>query len=230
MVEFIKVSKSFGAIKALDDVSFKVEDGEFVFIVGPTGSGKTTLLRLLLGEFRPSSGTIMFNNQDITKIKTRDLPKLRKKIGVVFQDFKLLSERTIRENVEIPLAIHSVETNKWEERLKTVLELVGLSDRADLFPSQLSGGEIQRAAIARALIVNPDLIFADEPTGNLDWETAEGIMTIFRKINEQGKTVIISSHHKDLIAKIGKRVLTLKEGKIISDTKMTGKTRKEKQK
>lgn len=217
MIEFIKVSKSFGNIKAIDNISFKIGDGEFVFLVGPTGSGKTTILKLILRDLLPSSGTITFDEVDITKLKRKDIPKLRQKIGAVFQDFKLLSDRTVRENVEIPLAVHNIEREKWKERVTTVLELVGLSDRVDMFPAQLAGGEIQRVAIARALIINPKLIFADEPTGNLDWDTAEEIMMIFKKINEQGKTVIVSSHHKDIIKKMGKRIISLRAGGLVSD-------------
>jgi len=211
MVEFKKVSKSFGGIVALQDVSFKVGEGEFVFLVGATGSGKTTILRLLIGEYRPTSGEITFDGQRVDELKSKELPALRRKIGVVFQDFKLLSERTVEENVEMALAVAGIEASEWDRRVAEVLEVVGLSERAELFPSQLSGGELQRVALARALVTNPKVIFADEPTGNLDWETAEKIIELLVKINKQGKTVIVSSHHKVLIDKLGMRMIKIKK-------------------
>ncbi len=216
MVEFKNVSKSFGNIKALNNVSFTIKDGEFVFIVGPSGSGKTTILRLLLGEFRPTSGQITFDNIDITNIKRNQIPKLRQNLGVVFQDFKLLKEKTIGENIEMALAIKAVNKKEWEERKKEVLRLVGLGKRSDLFPAQLSGGELQRVSLARAVAIDPKIIFADEPTGNLDWETGEVIMNLLDKINKAGKTVIVTSHNLGIIKRMKKRIITLKDGKIIN--------------
>jgi cell division transport system ATP-binding protein len=215
MLKFKKVSKSFGEIKALDDVSFEIDEGEFVFITGPSGAGKTTILRLLLGEYAPSSGEIVFDGQKITHLTKKEIPLYRRKIGVVFQDFRLLPERTVRENIEVPLAVHGVAEDEWPKRVDQVLELVGIADRAELFPSQLSGGEIQRAAMARALVVNPKLIFADEPTGNLDWDTAEEVAELFKKINKEGKTVIVATHHKKIVKKMRKRVIELREGKLV---------------
>ena len=219
MLEFKNVTKSFGRISALADVSFLVEEGEFVFITGPSGAGKTTLLRLILREFMPDAGEILLEGEDVAKIPAKKVPVLRQGIGVVFQDFKMLSERTVRENVEVALAIVKLPESEWQPRVEHVLNLVGLADRSNLFPSQLSGGELQRVAMARALVVNPKVILADEPTGNLDWETADKIMALFEKINEEGKTIIMSTHHKLIIDKMRKRVIELKDGQVVCDTK-----------
>ncbi|MEK7497853.1 MAG: ATP-binding cassette domain-containing protein, partial [Patescibacteria group bacterium] len=156
ILEFKNVTKSFGKINALSDVSFEVENGEFVFLVGPSGAGKTTILRLLLGELYPTTGTIIFDGKDVSNLKSSEIPFCRQKIGSVFQDFKLLPERTVRENVEVPLAIKGTPESEWKSKVDHVLKLVGLSERSELFPSQLSGGEMQRVAIARALIYEPE--------------------------------------------------------------------------
>jgi cell division transport system ATP-binding protein len=219
MIKFKNVSKSFGTIKALENVSFEVEKGEFVYITGPSGAGKTTLLRLILSEMRPDSGEIVLDGVDITKLEDEQIPLYRQKIGVVFQDFKILTERTVRENVEVALAVSGVAQAEWAGRVNQVLKLVGLSERADLFPNQLSGGEIQRAAIARALVVNPKLILADEPTGNLDWETADALMSLLEKIHKEGKTVIMATHNEVIIEKYKYRVIKIKEGKTASKEK-----------
>lgn len=218
MIKFENVSKSFGDIKALDSVTFEIKDGEFVFIAGPSGSGKTTLLNLLLGEYKPSSGEVFFDEVKISQISKKRLPFFRRKIGVVFQDFRLLPERTVRENVEAALAVSGVAEGEWQKRVDQVLTLVGILDRSELFPSQLSGGEAQRAALARALVTNPKVIFADEPTGNLDWDTADAIMELFEQINKEGKTVIIASHHRAIIDKMNKRVIELKKGELSHDS------------
>lgn len=214
MIKFKNVSKSFGTIKALENVSFEVEKGEFVYITGPSGAGKTTILRLILREMRPNSGEIILDGVDITKLQEEQVPFYRQKIGVIFQDFKILTERTVRENVEVALAVTSVPQEDWAGRVNQVLKLVGLSERADLFPNQLSGGEIQRTAIARALVVNPKLILADEPTGNLDWETADALMDILEKINKEGKTVIMATHNEMIVEKYKNRIIKIKEGKV----------------
>lgn len=215
MVKFNKVTKTYGEVCALKDVSFEVKDGEFVFLMGPSGAGKTTILKLILKEILPLSGEINVGGVDVSKISQKDLPKLRQKIGCVFQDFKLLNERTTYENIEIALAVLGVAESKWKERVEKVLKMVGLLDRKNLFPSQLSGGELQRVSLARALVVNPDLVFADEPTGNLDWEKADEIMEVLEKINKEGKTVIVATHNKEIVAKFKKRVIKLASGKII---------------
>ena len=214
MLEFKNVTKSFGSVAAIKDVSFKVDEGEFVFITGPSGAGKTTLLRLILRELMPEEGKIILDEIDITKLRKKDVPKLRQNIGTIFQDFKVLPERTVRENVEVALAVIKLPSEEWQSRTEHVLKLVGLLERADLFPSQLSGGELQRVSMARALVVNPKLILADEPTGNLDWETADKIMELFEKINKEGKTIIMATHHKIIIDKMGKRVIDLKDGEM----------------
>lgn len=214
LVEFKKVTKKFGKIVALDDVSFEVEKGDFVFITGPSGAGKSTILKLILGELTPTSGEILIDGINVGHLETSLLPKYRQKIGVVFQDFKVLTERTVRENVEIALAVIGVDPTEWQSRVDQVLKLVGLDKRANHFPSQLSGGELQRVSLARGLIVNPVLILADEPTGNLDWETADAIMDLFEKINKEGKTIIMATHNKEIIQKYKEKEIKLKEGKM----------------
>jgi cell division transport system ATP-binding protein len=219
MIKFKNVSKSFGNIKALENISFEVEKGEFVYITGPSGAGKTTILKLILRELKPNSGEIILDSVDITKLADEQVPFYRQKIGVIFQDFKILTERTVRENVEVALAVTNVPQEEWTGRVNQVLKLVGLSERATLFPNQLSGGEIQRTAIARALVVNPKLILADEPTGNLDWETADALMDLLEKINKEGKTVIMATHNEMVVEKYKKRVIKVKEGKMASKEK-----------
>jgi len=217
MISFKSVSKSFGNIKALKNASFKVKKGEFIFITGPSGAGKTTVLKLILKEYLPDSGKILFDKKDLSEVSSKELPFLRQKIGVVFQDMKVLSERTVRENVEVGLAVLGVYEDEWKERVDQVLKLVGLEKRADQFPSQLSGGELQRVSLARALIVDPIMILADEPTGNLDWETTKAIMKIFEKVNQNGKTVIMATHNKMIIDDFSKRKIELKNGEIVKD-------------
>ncbi len=219
MIKFKNVSKSFGTIKALENISFEVEKGEFVYITGPSGAGKTTILRLILSELRPDSGEIVMDGADITKLQEDQIPFYRQKIGIIFQDYKILTERTVRENIEVALAVTNVPQEQWAGRVNQVLKLVSLSERADLFPNQLSGGEIQRTAIARALVVNPKLILADEPTGNLDWETADSLMDLLEKINKEGKTVIMATHNKVLVEKYKNRVIKVREGKMASKEK-----------
>lgn len=214
MISFDNVTKSFGSINALDNVSFKINDGEFVFLTGPSGAGKTTILKLILREIIPDSGKVLFGDTDITELSQKDIPVLRQQIGIVFQDFKVLPERTVSENVEVALAVSDVPQEEWEKRVHHVLKLVGLSSRSKLFPSQLSGGELQRVSLARALVINPKLILADEPTGNLDWKTAEGIMELLEKINKEGKTIIMATHHEGIIKHAKHRIINLDDGKI----------------
>ncbi|KKQ97441.1 MAG: Cell division ATP-binding protein FtsE [Candidatus Woesebacteria bacterium GW2011_GWB1_39_12] len=228
MLKLENVTKTFGKIVALKDINFNIGDSEFVFITGASGAGKTTLLRLMLRELLPDSGKIELDKEDITKLPSKQIPRLRQKIGVVFQDFKVLGERTIKENVEVALAVIGLPKNDWEARVEHVLKLVGLTDRADLFPAQLSGGELQRVSLARALVVNPKIILADEPTGNLDWETADKLMDLFEKINSEGKSIIMATHNKLIIDKMNKRVIELKEGGVFSDSESKVKTKSEK--
>lgn len=200
---------------ALKDVSFEIEKGEFAFITGPSGSGKTTILKLILREILPDSGKISFGTQDIEKISDKELPLFRRKIGCVFQDFKVLTEKTVRENVQIALAAIGISEDKWEKRTDEVLKASGIEQRADFFPSQLSGGELQRVSFARALAVKPELILADEPTGNLDWDTAKEMMDLFEKISKGGITVLVATHNSMIIDKMKKREIKLKEGKLL---------------
>lgn len=204
-------------IVALDDVSFKINGPEFVSIVGKSGAGKTTLLKLILVEEKPTSGQIFFDGQDVHKIKKSQLPKIRQRIGTVFQDYKLFPLKTTYENIAYVMEVMGATDEEIRRDVPQVLELVGLADRADNFPSELSGGEKQRAAIARALIHRPDVILADEPTGNLDPYNTFDIVKLLVKIYELGTTVILATHDKEVINILKKRVITLDEGKVIRD-------------
>ena len=184
-------------------------------MTGPSGSGKTTILKMILREILPDSGHVMFDDVDITEITDKNVPNLRQQMGIVFQDFKILSERKVSENVEVALAVSKVDPSEWDKRVSHVLRLVGLEKRMNLFPAQLSGGELQRVSLARALVVNPKLILADEPTGNLDWKTAEGIMELLEKINKEGKTIIMATHHEGIIKHAKHRIIKLDDGRII---------------
>lgn len=221
IIQFKSVAKRFGGLAALDNVSFEIKKGEFVFITGPSGAGKTTILKLILGEMLPDSGQVLIDGSDIRNIKSGDLPYYRQKIGTVFQDFKVLPERTVGENVEVALAVIGLPETEWDERIKHVLKLVGLGKQINLFPSQLSGGELQRVSLARALVVNPKILLADEPTGNLDWETSEGVMKLFEKINEEGKTIVMATHNLEIIKKFKKRIVHIVGGKLASSVNET---------
>jgi cell division transport system ATP-binding protein len=210
MLKIKNVTKSFGDIVAVENLSFDVKDGEFIFITGPSGAGKTTLIRLILRELLPDKGEIVFDGENIVGLKNKDIPDLRRRIGVVFQDYKLLLDRTVRENVEVALAALNIDQVEWNDRVNKVLKLVGLDERSELFPAQLSGGELQRTSLARALVVNPKMLLADEPTGNLDWDTVDSIMDLLEKINKEGKTVIMATHHKLIVDKLKKRVRKLR--------------------
>lgn len=216
MIKLKGVTKKFGDITALSNISFEVDKGEFVFITGPSGAGKSTVLKLILREFLPDAGEIIFDGDNLARVREKDIPKIRQKIGTVFQDFKVLSERTLRENVEVALAVVGVPRHEWRSRVDKILKLVGLADRAEFFPSQLSGGELERVSLARALVVNPKLVLADEPTGNLDWDTADEIMSLFEAINKEGKTIVMATHNREIIAKLKKRVIKLNEGKVVN--------------
>lgn len=214
IVKFDNVTKRFGSVTAVDGVSFEIEDGEFVFITGPSGAGKTTILKLILGEISPDTGKVNVEGIDVKNLKDKDLPYFRQKIGIVFQDFKVLPERTVTENVEVALAVIGVPEKDWAERVAHVLKLVGLSKQSQLFPSQLSGGELQRVSLARALSVNPKILLADEPTGNLDWDTSDSIMQLFDKINKEGKTIIMATHNLEILKKYKKRNIHVVGGKV----------------
>lgn len=214
IISFKNVTKHFGSVKALENVSFEIEKGEFVFLTGPSGAGKTTILKLILGELTPDIGEVTVDKINVKNLDTHDLPYFRQKIGTVFQDFKVLPERTVSENVEVALAVIGLSENDWGVRVSHVLKLVGLSKLANLFPSQLSGGELQRVSLARALVVNPILLLADEPTGNLDWETSDSMMKLFEKINEEGKSILMATHNMEVVKKHKKRVINVVGGKV----------------
>lgn len=224
MIVFNNVSKiypsnSSGSLPkaALEDISFEVKREEIVSIVGKSGAGKTTLLRLLLAEERPTGGRIFFDGQDVHRIKKSQLPKFRRRIGVVFQDYRLLPSKTAYENIAYALEAIGATDEEISRDVQEVLEIVGLADRIFNFPIELSGGERQRVAIARALVHRPDIILADEPTGNLDPYHTADIIRLLLKINEMGTTVIFATHNKEIINRLGKRVITLEKGKIIRD-------------
>ncbi len=224
LVHFKDVSHKFkSGTLGLDKVSFSVKPGELLFLQGKSGAGKTTVARLLLRELLPTSGQVFIDNEDISQLKKRQIPHLRRKIGVIFQDFKLLQDRTVFENIAVALEIIKLEPQLIKTRVKDLLHLTGLEDRQDYFPRQLSGGELQRVAIARALAPQPKLIFADEPTGNLDPETGWQIVQLLQDINEQGTAVMIATHDQTLVDKLKVRVIELEHGKLIRDTQIKSK-------
>ena len=218
MISLENVSKKFGTgVFAISDISFSVEKGEFIFLVGPTGSGKTTIFRLLIREILPTQGTVVVNSWDLIKLPNRKIPELRKKIGVVFQDLKLLADRTILENTTLPLEVIGIKAKDAIIRAEEVLNQVGILEHKDKFPVQLSGGEVQRAAIARALILSPDILLADEPTGNLDDDTSWEIVKLLSEINQRGTTVLMATHDKDIVKKLNKRTIELNKGSVVND-------------
>ncbi len=218
MIKFENVTKKYSStITALDNISFEVKEGEFVAIIGRSGSGKTTLIRLLLLEERPTSGKIIFENQDIDTIPEHDIAVYRQQIGVVFQDYKLLQTKNVYENIAYAMEVVGADMEQISKDVPNLLDLVGLSERANNFPKELSGGEKQRVAIARALAIRPRIIVADEPTGNLDPYHEKDIIDLFSKINSFGTTVILSTHNKKVIDSLKKRVITLDGGKLVRD-------------
>lgn len=219
MLLFDKVTKKYNEhITALDDVGFKVDAGEFLFMVGPSGAGKTTLMRLLIREEIPTSGSIFFDKIEVPKLPTKLIPDYRQRLGMVFQDIKLLEHKTLFENIEFALEILGKEDKEIKETTEYLLETVGLQDRRNLFPAQLSGGEKQRGAIARALANNPELFVADEPTGNLDPDNAFQVLDILRKINKSGTTVMVITHDRDIVNDMKTRVIRIDKGKIVGDS------------
>lgn len=224
MIKFQNVIKTYSSnsdhlnpVFALDNISFEIKEKEFVSIVGKSGAGKTTLFKLLHAEQKPDKGRVFFREVDIHKIKPGKLPELRRRIGVVFQDYKLLASRTIYENIAYVLEVIGASDKEIKKNVSAILEIVGLGDKFNNFPAQLSAGELQRAAIARALIHRPEVILADEPTGNLDPYNTLDIIRLLVKINELGTTIILSSHDREIINLLKRRVLTLEDGKIIRD-------------
>lgn len=218
MVQFTDVFKSYeNGTKALKGVSFTIEDGEFTFLVGPSGSGKTTIIKLINGEIAPTDGSVMVNDYDLCNIKFSKMPYMRRTLGVVFQDFRLIENKSVYENVAFAMRVTGASNKEIRRRVPYVLELVGLDNRTRRRPQELSGGEQQRVAIARALVNNPRVIIADEPTGNLDPARSLEIMMLLEKINELGTTVLVVTHEKELVNTFSKRVIAIDGGRIISD-------------
>lgn len=219
MIEFIDVIKNYpNGVHALHDVNFYIDGGEFVFLIGESGAGKSTVIKLLTCEERPSKGTVAMDNFDISRMKRSLVPFLRRKIGLIFQDFRLIESKTVFENVAFAMEIVGAPESVIERRVPMVLTVVGLKDKADFYPYQLSGGEAQRVGIARAMVNNPRLILADEPTGNLDQGNSETIMALLDEINRAGTTVIACTHDLHAVKRMNKRVIELKNGRVISDT------------
>lgn len=219
MIHFDNVSKHYGRLIALQNVTFSVNGGEFVSIVGHSGAGKTTLLKMVLMEDLPTEGAVFFESTDIQTLRPREIPGYRKRIGVVFQDFKLLPHKTAYENVAFAMEVAGRSDDEIASNVPEVLRLIDLSDKAWHFPHELSGGERQRVAIARAIINQPDIIIADEPTGNLDPINTHEIIEILKKINDLGTTVILTTHNKGVIDSLGRRVITMENGAVIRDDK-----------
>ena len=211
------VSKHYGKIIALDDIDLKIRRGEFVSLVGPSGAGKSTLIRLLIAEEKPSTGRIFIAGRDITQLRAYELPFYRRKVGVVFQDFKLLPQKTVAENVAFALEVADVHPNDINRRVPKMLELVSMGARADNFPAELSGGERQRVAIARAMVHSPKILIADEPTGNLDPENARDIIELLTRINATGTLVVLATHNKEIVNALRRRVILIRAGKVMSD-------------
>jgi len=219
IVELQNVSKVFPPnLVALDQVNLSVEKGEMIFITGPSGAGKSTLLELLYRAEIPTQGRVVVDGRDLARLKHKQIPFLRRTIGTVFQDYKLLPRRTVAENVLFSLEVIGVSEREAKKRMRYVLELVNLIDKANLFPSELSGGEQQRVSIARALANNPPLFLADEPTGNLDWATSWELMELLKQVNLQGTTVIMATHNEDIVRKVGCHTVILERGKIVTET------------
>lgn len=221
MIEFNNVSKIYNNnVSALKNVDLRIERGEFVFLVGPSGAGKSTMMKMLLKEVEPTEGNIIINNDlEITKLKKRQIPMYRRKIGVVFQDFRLIPNLNVYENVAFAMRVIEAPQREIRKRVPMMLSLVGLSTKYKSFPHELSGGEQQRVALARAIVNNPSIVIADEPTGNLDPETAMGIMEILNDINRAGTTVVMATHAKEIVDVMKRRVIAMEKGEIVRDEK-----------
>lgn len=218
MIEFVDVVKSYTqGNKALNGVSMQIEDGEFCFLVGPSGSGKSTIIKLITGELKPTSGNVHVNGYSLERIRKREIPYLRRTVGVVFQDYRLISKMTVYENVAFAMRVVGAREREIKERVPYVLELVGLSNKAGRHPGEMSGGEQQRLAIARALVNNPSMIIADEPTGNLDPQRSFEIMALLQEINNLGTTMLVVTHDQNLVKHFRKRVISINEGVVVND-------------
>ena len=218
MIEFTNVEKSYvQGNKALNGVTMQIEDGEFVFLVGASGSGKSTIIKLITGELKPTAGTVHVNGYNLERIRKREIPYLRRTVGVVFQDFRLISNMTVYENVAFAMRVVGAKEKEIKERVPYVLELVGLEGKMNRHPGEMSGGEQQRLAIARALVNNPSTIIADEPTGNLDPERSFEIMALLQEINNLGTTVLVVTHAQNLVDLFHKRTIVIHDGLVVSD-------------
>ncbi len=218
MIEFNQVTKSYSVgTHALKGVDIQIDDGEFVFLVGPSGSGKSTIIKLITGELQPTSGTVHVNGYSLERIRKREIPYLRRTVGVVFQDFRLIENMTAFENVAFAMRAIGADEKKIADRVNYILELVGLENKSRSHPNQMSGGEQQRLAIARALVNNPSTIIADEPTGNLDPVRSLEIMSLLQEINNLGTTILVVTHERDLVERFGKRVIAIDEGLVVHD-------------
>lgn len=223
MIEFRNVSKVYNKnVKALTNVNINIDKGEFVFLVGPSGAGKSTFIKMLLKEVEPSTGNIVMGNEDLSKIKRRQIPYHRRKIGTVFQDFRLIPTLNVYENVAFAMRVVGASPKEIRKRVPMVLSLVGLSNKYKMFPTELSGGEQQRVSIARAIVNNPKVLIADEPTGNLDPETAKEIMELIDDINKAGTTVVMATHAKEIVNSMKKRVIAIDKGEVVSDVQKGG--------
>lgn len=223
MIKLEHVSKSYAAgIPALNDVSLEIGAGEFVFVMGDSGSGKSTLIKLLLKELEPTKGAITINGQRLGKIRHKNIPRFRRNIGVVFQDFRLLKDRNVYENVAFAQRVIVTPTKEIKKNVPAMLSLVGLAEKYKSYPRQLSGGEQQRVALARALVNSPDILLADEPTGNLDPKTSREIMKLLEEINARGTTVLVVTHDQDIVNTLKKRVIRLQKGMIVGDERESG--------
>lgn len=223
MIEFRNVSKVYNKnVKALTNVNINIDKGEFVFLVGPSGAGKSTFIKMLLKEVEPSTGNIVMGNEDLSKIKRRQIPYHRRKIGMVFQDLRLIPTLNVYENVAFAMRVVGASPKEIRKRVPMVLSLVGLSNKYKMFPTELSGGEQQRVSIARAIVNNPKVLIADEPTGNLDPETAKEIMELIDDINKAGTTVVMATHAKEIVNSMKKRVIAIDKGEVVSDVQKGG--------
>ena len=218
MIRLIDIQKTYdNGTRALKGVSMRIDDGEFVFLVGPSGSGKSTIIKLITGEIAPSEGRLMVNGYNMNTIRPKQVPGMRRTLGVIFQDFRLIEKKTVEENLTFVMRVVGASPREIKKRIPYVLQLVGLDHKGDRLPSELSGGEQQRVAIARALVNNPSVIIADEPTGNLDPQRSLEIMMLLEKINELGTTMLVVTHEKELVNRLAKRVVAIESGHVISD-------------
>ena len=218
MIRLIDIQKTYdNGTRALKGVSMRIDDGEFVFLVGPSGSGKSTIIKLITGEIAPSEGRLMVNGYNMNTIRPKQVPGMRRTLGVIFQDFRLIEKKTVEENLTFVMRAVGASPREIKKRIPYVLQLVGLDHKGDRLPSELSGGEQQRVAIARALVNNPSVIIADEPTGNLDPQRSLEIMMLLEKINELGTTMLVVTHEKELVNRFAKRVVAIESGRVISD-------------